>query len=196
MKVLFAAAAYLLGSIPSGYLIVRAADRRDIRDLGSGATGATNVLRTKGLKFALPVVVVDVLKGFLPAFLGLRLFHDPFLAGLAGFLAIVGHCFPFAIGFRGGKGVATAAGVFSALAFRPVLVCLAVFAIVVAVGRRVSLGSLAAAGTLPLAVLLIDGPGPVFIWSLAAAVLVVFRHKDNIGRLLRGTERRLGEPRT
>ena len=195
MRVLFAVASYLLGSIPTGYLLVRAADRKDIRDLGSGATGATNVLRVKGLKFALPVVLVDILKGVLPAFLGLRLFHDPFLAGLAGFLAIVGHCFPFSIGFRGGKGVATSVGLFSVLAFRPVLVCLAVFIVVVAVGRYVSLGSLAAAAALPPSVLLIDGPGPVLVWSLAASLLVIFKHKDNIRRLLGGTERRLGEKR-
>ncbi len=195
MKVLFAAASYLLGSIPTGYLLVRATDRRDIRDLGSGATGATNVLRVKGLKLAFPVVVIDVLKGVVPAFLGLRLFHDPFLAGLAGFLAIVGHCFPFSIGFRGGKGVATCVGVFSALAFRPVLVCLAVFIVVVAVSRLVSLGSLSAAVALPLSVFLIDGAGPVLYWSLAAALLVIFKHKDNVGRLLGGTERRLGEKR-
>ncbi|HVP89939.1 MAG TPA: glycerol-3-phosphate 1-O-acyltransferase PlsY [Terriglobales bacterium] len=192
MKVLFAAASYLLGSIPTGYLLVRAADRRDIRELGSGATGATNVLRVKGLKFALPVVIVDFLKGFLPAFLGLRLFHDPCLAGLAGFLAIVGHCFPFSIGFRGGKGMATSMGVFSVLAFRPVLVCLGVFIVVVAVSRYVSLGSIAAAAVLPLSIFLIDGPGPVFYWSVPSALLVIYKHKDNIGRLLGGTERRLG----
>ncbi|HYA48238.1 MAG TPA: glycerol-3-phosphate 1-O-acyltransferase PlsY [Burkholderiales bacterium] len=193
MKVLFAVASYLVGSIPTGYLVVRAADRRDIRDLGSGATGATNVLRVKGLKFALPVMIVDVLKGFLPVFLALRLFHDPFLAGLCSFLAVLGHCLPFSIGFRGGKGVATSVGAFGALGFPPVLASLAVFAATAAVSRFVSLGSILAALLFPLFVRLFHGPAVVFWWSLPTVALVVFKHKDNIRRLFRGEERRLGE---
>jgi glycerol-3-phosphate acyltransferase PlsY len=195
MRVLFAALSFLLGSIPTGYLLVRAADRRDIRDFGSGATGATNVLRVKGLRFAIPVMVLDVLKGFLPAFLAVRLFHDPFLAGLAGFLAVLGHCFPFAIGFRGGKGVATSVGAFSALAFPSVLLSLAIFIVAVAASRFVSLGSILAALVFPVSVRLLNGPGPVVWWSLATSALVIFRHKDNIRRLLGGEERRLGEER-
>jgi glycerol-3-phosphate acyltransferase PlsY len=192
MKVLFAVASYLVGSIPTGYLLVRAADRRDIRQLGSQSTGATNVLRVKGLRYAIPVMIVDVLKGFLPAFLGLRFFHDPFLAALAGFLAVLGHCFPFSIGFRGGKGVATSAGAFTALAFPPTLASLAVFILTIAVSRFVSLGSILAAVSFPFFVLLFRGPKTVFFWSLAIGALVIFKHKDNIRRLLGGTERRLG----
>lgn len=193
MKILFALASYLLGSIPTGYLLVRAADRRDIRDFGSGATGATNVLRVKGLRFAIPVMVVDVFKGFLPAFLGLRLFHDPVLAALAGFLAVVGHCFPFAIGFRGGKGMATSMGVFAALAFPLALACLGVFALTAAVTRYVSLGSVLGALAFPALVLLSRGPAGIFPWGLAVAALVVFKHAGNIRRLLSGTERKIGE---
>ncbi len=196
MRILFAVASYLLGSIPTGYLIVRAADRKDIRDFGSGATGATNVMRVKGLKFALPVMVVDVLKGFLPAFLGLRLFHDPALAGLAGFLAVVGHCFPFAIGFRGGKGMATSMGVFAALAFPLALACLGVFILTIALTRYVSLGSILGVVAFPLVTLVTRGPGGIFPWGLAVSALVVVKHAGNIRRLLAGSERRLGEKRT
>jgi len=193
MKVLFALASYFLGSIPTGYLLVRAADRRDIRDFGSGATGATNVLRVKGLKFALPVMVVDVLKGFLPAFLGLRFFHDPSLAALAGLLAVAGHCFPFAIGFRGGKGMATSLGVFAALAFPLALASVGVFALTVAVTRYVSLGSILGVLAFPLFTLVTRGPGGIFPWGLALSALVIFKHAGNIRRLLSGGERKIGE---
>ncbi len=196
MKVLFLLTSYLLGSIPTGYLLVRATDRSDIRRFGSGATGATNVLRAKGLKLAIPVMLVDVLKGFLPAFLGLRLFHDPALAALAGFLAVVGHCFPFAIGFRGGKGMATSMGVFAALAFPMALLCLGVFILTIALTRYVSLGSMLGVLAFPVAALATRGPGSLFLWGSALAVLVVLKHAGNIRRLLQGVERRLGEKRT
>jgi glycerol-3-phosphate acyltransferase PlsY len=193
MRILFALASYLVGSIPTGYLMVRAADRTDIRQAGSRSTGATNVLRVKGLKYAVPVMIIDVLKGYLPVFLGFRLFHEPLLAALAGFLAVLGHCFPFSIGFRGGKGVATSAGAFIALAVPSTLASLAVFILTVALTRFVSLGSILAALAFPFFVLLFHGPQTVFLSGLAIAALVIFKHKDNVRRLLGGTERKLGE---
>ncbi|MGD1009879.1 MAG: glycerol-3-phosphate 1-O-acyltransferase PlsY [Candidatus Aminicenantales bacterium] len=193
MKVLFAVASYLLGSIPTGYLLVRAADRNDIRRLGSQSTGATNVLRVKGLKYALPVAAVDVAKGFLPVFFAIRIFQDPVLAALCGFLAVFGHCFPFSIGFRGGKGMATSMGVYAALAWPPFFASLALFVVTVAVSRFVSLGSILAAVSFPFFLLLLHGSQAAFIWSLAIAALVLFKHRDNIGRLAGGTERKLGE---
>jgi glycerol-3-phosphate acyltransferase PlsY len=193
MRVLVAIASYLLGSIPSGYLLVRAAAREDIRDIGSRSTGATNVLRFKGWKYAVPVAVLDVLKGFLPAYLSLRMFGDPLFASLCAALAVVGHCFPFSIGFKGGKGVATSFGAYAALAFRPLLASAALFSLTVAFSRTVSLGSIVASLSFPVFVLLWDGPGGVFVGSLAIAVLVVARHGGNIRRLLDGTERKLGE---
>jgi len=196
VKILFAIASYLLGSIPTGYLLVRAADRRDIRQLGSQSMGATNVLRVKGLKFAIPVMIVDVLKGFLPAFLGARLFLDPGLAALSGFLAVLGHCFPFSIGFRGGKGMATSMGVYAALSMPSFFASLALFALTAAVSRFVSLGSILAAFSFPFFLLLFDGPRAVFFWGLAIAALVIFKHRSNIRRLLSGTERKLGEKTT
>jgi glycerol-3-phosphate acyltransferase PlsY len=193
MKILFAVASYLLGSIPTAYLLVRAVDRSDIRRTGSGNMGATNVLRTKGLKLAIPVVVIDVLKGFVPAFLALRLFHDPALAALAGFLAAFGHCFPFSIGFKGGKGMATAMGAYAALSPPAFAAGLAVFVIVTAGTRRVSLGSVLAAFAIPFFALLFHSPGAVFIGSLAIGALVIFMHRENIGRLIKGTERKMGD---
>ena len=193
IKILFAAAAYLAGSIPTGYLLVRSADRKDIRSVGSGSTGATNVLRVKGWKFALPVMAGDVLKGFLPAFLALRIFDDYRLAAAAGFLAVLGHCFPFAIGFRGGKGVATSMGAFAALAFLPFVAGLAVFVAVVALTRFVSLGSILAVLSFPFLLLAFHGPRQAFVWALAVSGIVVLKHGGNIRRLLRGRERKLGE---
>jgi len=193
MKVLFAAASYLVGSIPTGYLLIRGADKRDIRQFGSRSTGATNVLRVKGLKYAIPVMLVDVLKGFLPAYLGFRLFHDPAVGAMAGFLAALGHCFPFSIGFRGGKGMATSMGAFAALAFPAFLASLAVFVVTAAASRFVSLGSILAAVSFPLFVLLFHGPKPVLLWGLAISALVVLKHDANIRRLLAGAERKLGE---
>lgn len=193
MKVLFATASYLVGSIPTGYLVIRAADRKDIRRLGSRSTGATNVFRVKGWKYAIPVMLADVLKGFLPAYLGLRLFQGPAVGAMAGFLAALGHCFPFSIGFRGGKGMATSMGVFAALAFPCFLASLAIFVVTAAASRFVSLGSILAALSFPLFVLLFHGPMPVFLWGLAISALVVLKHAGNIRRLFAGAERKLGE---
>jgi glycerol-3-phosphate acyltransferase PlsY len=193
VKILFALAAYVLGSIPTGYLLLKIADRRDIRQLGSRSTGATNVLRLKGLKLALPVMIVDVLKGFVPAFLALRLFHDPRLAVASAFLSVLGHCFPFSIGFKGGKGMATSMGAYAALAPQAFAGSLAVFVVVTAVGRFVSLGTITGSLAFPLLVLFFRGAQELFFGSLAIAALIVFRHKDNVRRLLSGTERKLGE---
>ena len=196
MKILFGLASYLVGSIPTGYLMVRLAGRKDVRHFGSGSTGATNVLRLKGWKAALPVAVIDIAKGALPVALAARWFADPVFAALCGLLAVVGHCYPFSIGFRGGKGVATALGVFAAVAWAPCLGSLALFLIVVGLTRYVSLGSMAAALAFPLIVFAAGGPRPVAAVALAIALLIVFRHRGNIGRLLNGTERKLGEKAT
>ncbi len=192
MRILFAAASYLLGSIPTGYLLVRLRGRKDVRELGSGSTGATNVLRVQGLKAAVPVAFVDVLKGFLPAFLALRWFADPAFAAVCGLIAVVGHCFPFAIGFRGGKGVATSLGAYAAIAFVPCLASVGLFFIVVAATRFVSLGSILASIAFPILVLATGGSGGVAAVSLAIAILIVLRHKGNIARLVAGNERKLG----
>jgi glycerol-3-phosphate acyltransferase PlsY len=192
MKILFAVASYLLGSIPTGYLLVRLSGHKDVREYGSRSTGATNVLRIGGWKTALPVAVIDVLKGFLPAFLALRWFASPVFAAFCGLLAVVGHCFPFSIGFRGGKGVATSIGAYAAISMIPCLSSLGLFLVAVAVTRYVSVGSILSTLAFPLIVLLTGGPQGVAAVALAIAALVVFQHRGNIGRLIEGKERKLG----
>jgi glycerol-3-phosphate acyltransferase PlsY len=193
MKVVFAVLSYFLGSIPSGYLLVRWTGRKDIRKFGSRSTGATNVLRVRGLKTALPVAAIDVLKGFLPAFLALHFTGDPVFAALCAFLSVVGHCFPFSIGFRGGKGVATSLGAYAAVAWLPCIVGIAAFGLVAGLTRRVSLGSIIGSLAVPASVFAFGGQKGVLGWSLAISALVVFQHRGNIRRLLKGTERKLGE---
>ncbi len=196
MKIIVALASYLAGSIPTGYLLVRLSGRKDIREHGSGGTGATNVLRLKGWKLALPVAVIDILKGFLPVFLAAKWSADPVFAALCGLLAVVGHCFPFSIGFRGGKGVATALGAFAAIAWAPGLGGLGLFLIVIGLTRYVSLGSIAGSLAFPVIHFAAGGSPAVAAVALAVAALIVVRHKENIRRLLAGTERRLGEKAT
>lgn len=193
MNALIVLASYLLGSVPTGYLMVRWTGRKDVRDFGSRSTGATNVLRVGGWKSALPVAVFDVLKGFLPVLLAVKIFDDPLLAAICGFAAVVGHCFPFAIGFRGGKGVATSLGAFAAIAWAPCLASLGLFLVVVALTRYVSLGSILGSLAFPAVFLVAGGRKDVAIVAAALALLIVLRHRANIGRLAEGTERKLGE---
>jgi acyl phosphate:glycerol-3-phosphate acyltransferase len=191
-RLVFAAAAYLIGAFPTGYLAVRMRARRDIRTLGSGATGATNVLRVSGWKTAVPVAAIDIFKGAIPAWLAMRLFGDPAFAALAAFLAVLGHCFPVYIGFRGGKGVAAAAGAMAALAPFAAAACLGVFLAALAAARYVSLGSILAAIAFPGFAFLFRPERPTAAWSLPIVLLILLRHAGNIGRLLAGTEPKLG----
>jgi glycerol-3-phosphate acyltransferase PlsY len=193
MRIVIAVLSYLVGSIPTGYLLVRWTGRKDIRQFGSRSTGATNVLRVKGLKTALIVAAIDVLKGFLPAFLALRFTGDAVFAALCAFLSVLGHCFPFSIGFRGGKGVATSIGAYAAIAWQPCAVGVVVFGLVAGLTRLVSLGSILGSFAVPVCSLAFGAPTGVVTWSLAIAALVVFQHRGNIRRLLKGTERKLGE---
>lgn len=190
--IVFCIAAYLAGAVPTGYLIYRWTEKGDIRKVGSGNTGFTNVLRLKGWRWAVPVLLIDVAKGYLPPFLVLRLDDDPFGAAIVGVFAVIGHIFPFTIGFRGGKGVATAMGIFAALALGPAAISLAVFLLLAAFTRYMSVGSMAAVMGFPLISRLMGHDMIVSAAGAVIAVLVVAKHKDNIGRLIRGEERRLG----
>ncbi len=182
-------AGYGLGSIPFGLLLTRWAGAGDIRAIGSGNIGATNVLRTGRKGLALATLLLDLAKGGLPTALGLA-WLGPWGAVMAGAGAIVGHCYPVWLGFKGGKGVATAGGV--VLGLTPVVFPLILigFIAVVAATRWVSLGSITAACLAPLAALLL-GNGPAAWLYLLVAALIVLKHRDNIGRLLRGQENRL-----
>lgn len=198
--VLLLTIAYLLGSIPFGYLIVRAKEGVDVRASGSGATGATNVTRRAGKLAGALTLVLDAVKGALAVLLARKFLADDFginfwVAAVA-VAAIVGHIFPVWLKFRGGKGVATGVGAFLCLSPLAVLFASLLFLLVVISTRFVSLGSITAAAALPVIVWLIaySKPSRDFVPTLAASiagsVLIIFMHRANIGRLLNGTESR------
>jgi acyl phosphate:glycerol-3-phosphate acyltransferase len=186
--------AYLLGAVPFGYLLTRLAGRGDIRRSGSGNIGATNVMRLLGWRLALPVLLLDAAKGAAAVLLARALAPDPVALQLAaGFAAMAGHSFPVFLGFKGGKGVATALGVLIPLGVSVALAAVLLFAAVVAATRYVSLGSITGALVLPLLFWLLPGYSlPHVYFGAAAALLVILRHHANIGRLLRGREARFG----
>lgn len=193
MKILFALFSYLFGAVPTGYILFYISEKKDIRNFGSQATGATNVFRIKGWKYALPVILIDASKGFLPVFLALKLFEDKYLALLCAFLAVLGHCFPVYIKFKGGKGLATTFGAYAVLAFKPFLFSFALFLLVAGISRFVSLGSLLAALSYPIFLFLFKGEMETVYLGFALFLLIVFMHRGNIKRLIKGKERKLGE---
>lgn len=192
------AIAYAVGSIPFAYLAGAAAGV-DLRTQGSGNLGATNVFRVLGWKIGILVFLADALKGAIPVLLlppRIQAPGDPVLWALAcGVAAILGHVRPLYLGFRkGGKGVATAAGVFFALAPLPMLITFAAFVAIVLGTGYVSLGSLAAAALLPVLLFATHGAtSPLFIVSVVIACFVYWTHRANIGRLRRGEEHRFGK---
>jgi len=185
--------AYLLGSVSFAVLLVRSTTGKDIRTEGSGNAGATNVLRAHGKALGLAVAALDVGKGAAAVALVRLATADPRYAAAAAFAAVLGHVFPVFYGFRGGKGVATAFGAFLVLAPLAALVCAAIFFVVVAVTRYVSLGSVVAMVALPpVAGSLFHARAPVVAAAAATAILVVLKHRENLKRLARGTERKVG----
>jgi len=187
--------AYILGSIPFGFLIVRWQKGIDVRKTGSGSIGATNVMRTLGVIGFLATFVLDVGKGVAAVLLaGKMTAHDPRWVAVAAVAAILGHCFPVWLSFHGGKGVATGVGVFLALAPVQVGLVLIIFAVVVAVWRYVSLGSIIATGAFPALVhFMKHAPLPIVLGAAGGAAIIIARHHENIRRLLKGTENRLGK---
>lgn len=210
---------YLLGSIPFGYLLVRIFRGQDVRHTGSGNIGATNVARTGSKGLAIATLLLDALKGysavafafwlagshrFTPSEVPVSLYNSSsqtinsrtvfLLMSVAAFCAILGHMFTVWLRFKGGKGAATAAGAFMALAPKCMLFSLLLFAIVFALTRYVSLGSIVAAAAFPWLVLWLNPPerntAPILLVITASAALIIARHKDNIRRLLSGTENR------
>lgn len=189
--------AYFLGSIPFGFIIAKLFFKEDIRASGSGNIGATNAMRQFGTGVGILVLTFDILKGVAAVLVAKHLLpsHSPELA-IAAFCAILGHVFPIWLGFKGGKGVAVAAGVFVALTPLTVLGALAGFIVVVAVTRYVSLGSLAAATALGISNTIIelklDRPDYALLILIWIAVIVIFiKHKDNISRLKNKTENKI-----
>jgi acyl phosphate:glycerol-3-phosphate acyltransferase len=187
---------YLLGSIPFGYLLVRATGGGDIRFQGSGNIGATNVARAAGWSAGVLTLLLDAAKGFFAVWLSGRFSGGNIrIMVYAGLAAIIGHVFPVWLRFSGGKGVATALGVFVAICWPAAAAGVVLFLLVFSFWRYVSLASISAAAALPLLVYLLYAPGhapptAVTFSTLLAAALVIIKHRDNIERLLAGTEPR------
>jgi len=184
--------AYFLGSIPTGYWLGLAWKGVDVRRQGSGNLGATNVFRVLGTGPGLCTLAADILKGWLPVFWARHLFPlDLSLAIAVGLAAILGHTTSIFVRLRGGKGVATSAGVFAALLPLPTLAAVVVFVVVFAATRFVSLGSLFGVFSLAASSFLLPAPRPLAWATIVVAVFVVWTHRANIRRLLNGTENRL-----
>jgi glycerol-3-phosphate acyltransferase PlsY len=183
---------YLAGSIPFAFLLAR---RRgvDLRHAGSGNVGAANVLRTSGVPDAMIAFMLDAAKGAVAVLVAQRLSAEPATPVAGGLASIIGHIYPVWLGFRGGKGVATAGGVFVVLVPAAVGVAAAVFALAIWVTRYVSVGSMAAAVTLAVTTAAMDVAAAVTVGTAIAAVIIIHRHRGNLGRLIAGTERRVGQ---
>jgi acyl phosphate:glycerol-3-phosphate acyltransferase len=181
---------YLLGSVPFGYWLVLGLRHEDVRTVGSGNIGATNVWRTYGRGYGIPTILFDVAKGFVPAFVG-TLLVDEVVGALAGGLAMLGHWRPLFLGFqKGGKTVATAGGTFFGMATALGLIGLGLWIVTFLLTRYASLASIVTATSLPFVGLALGEPWPVIVFAAAAAVAVLLLHKANIARLRAGTESR------
>jgi len=183
-------AAYLIGGIPFGYLLVRWKTGQDVRALGSGNIGATNVHRVAGSGIGVLTLLLDILKGWVAVWLAAWLTdNDAFWMSLAALGVVFGHAFPAMLKFKGGKAVASFVGAFLFLSPVPLLGTTIVFVVTVAVSRHISLGSIIGAATFPLAVYLIQHPPtPVLLAAIIGSALIIWRHKTNIQRLRTGEE--------
>lgn len=180
---------YLIGAIPTGVLLTRAAGAGDIRQAGSGNIGATNVYRVAGRKLGILTLIGDALKGLVPMLVAVHFFdlHQIELA-LVALLLFLGHCYPIYLGFKGGKGVATGLGIFLVLSPLAVLGALGLFAVVLWKWRYISLASVIAAAAIPIFFSLLGGALPLLLTTVVISTLVVARHRGNIERLRAGTE--------
>lgn len=186
---------YLLGSITFSYVIGRLKGI-DIREHGSGNAGATNTFRTLGITAGIIVLILDLLKGIAAVWIG-KWFAPEYniVAVLCGIFAIIGHNWPIYFGFKGGKGVATSLGVSATICFLPTLIVLVIIIVVIAITRYVSLGSLVFAVLLPIFIMIIYDPIPMEVLgaSIVLAIFVIMRHRNNIIKLWRGEENKLGK---
>jgi acyl phosphate:glycerol-3-phosphate acyltransferase len=185
-------AGYLIGSVPFALVLARKWGTADLRAIGSGNLGAANVMRASGVTAGVLVAVLDLAKGAASVALAAQLSREAAAPALAGFAAIIGHIYPIWLRFKGGKGVATACGVFSVLTPAVVPPVLAIFLATVSLTKYISLGSLLATLALPPIAYAIGSPPPVVFAAMAASAIIVFRHRSNVMRLRTGTERRIG----
>ncbi len=191
LGVLLVLFSYLLGAITFGEIIARIKGV-NLKEIGSGNVGATNVSRALGKKYGVLVFFLDMLKGFIPTHLAIKLFGlSSVWVTLTGLGAVLGHMFPIFFGFRGGKGVATAFGVLLAVSPKVALFSFLVWILVVSFTRYVSLGSITASLSAVFFLMVSDMPNNICIMALLIAFLIIFKHKDNISRLLSGTEHRI-----
>jgi len=195
--------AYLLGSIPTGYWLVKSLKGIDIRTIGSGSTGATNVLRAAGKGAGIFTLVFDVVKGYVPVVLAASMedsywstipgYYPHLIPTLAAIIAIIGHSKSIFLGFSGGKSAATTLGTLYGLKSLAASSTFATWIAIVATTKLVSLASIVAAVACPVFMFLFKAPPAVLVFSMVACVFVVVRHKDNIKRLLAGTESKIGD---
>lgn len=183
---------YLVGAVPMGYLVARVL-RVDIRAHGSGNIGATNVLRTLGKGPAVLTLLLDAAKGYTGVWIALALGPEPWWGSVGALLAVVGNCWSIFLGFRGGKGMATGLGAFLRLIPLAVLPAILVWVAVAATLRYISLASVTAALCVPIGAALLRYHWSEALAALAVALIIALRHRDNVARLLSGTERKLGE---
>ena len=180
---------YLLGSVPTGLLLTKMFSKIDPRKVGSKNIGATNIFRTAGKKLGILTLVGDILKGMIPIVIASRLGLPDLWIAIAGLSSFLGHIFPIFLGFRGGKGVATALGVYVVISPIAVLIEFLVFAGIVWKWRYISLGSISCATTIPILIAFFRSDSQAyFIVSVVIAALILYRHQSNISRLLQGTE--------
>ncbi|MBF0495628.1 MAG: glycerol-3-phosphate 1-O-acyltransferase PlsY [Deltaproteobacteria bacterium] len=193
MSIILIVLSYLLGSIPTGVVLSKRLAGVDIRNYGSGNIGATNISRLMGKKFGSIVLAIDILKGFLPVLVGKLIFppqslFTPWILALVGLAAFLGHVFPFSLSFKGGKGVATAAGALLAISPISILMALCIFLAVTYKTKYVSAGSLAGALSLPAVIGLVTVTRPYILTTWIIAAIIVVKHRENIIRLARGEE--------
>lgn len=193
LTVLGILAAYLIGAIPVGFLVARAAGSADIRRAGSGSIGATNVLRTLGVLPAVLTLVGDIVKGYLAVTAARAIGTEAWAAAAGAVAAVTGNCWPVFLAFRGGKGVATGLGAFLALIPWAIAPAAALWIVVTAISRYVSLASIVACVSLPVSAALLGYPRHAVIAAVVTAAVIIWRHRKNIARLASGSESRLGE---
>lgn len=186
-------AAYLIGAIPVGFLVARAAGSTDIRRAGSGTIGATNVLRTLGVGPAVLTLVGDIVKGYLAMSAARAIGPEPWAASAGAVAAVAGNCWPLFLAFRGGKGMATGLGAFLAVVPWAVAPAAVLWLVVTSLSRYVSLASILSCLSLPLAAALLGYPRHSVVAAALVALIITWRHRENITRLASGTEHRLGD---
>lgn len=193
LKIIILIISYLIGSIPTAYLFGKYIKSIDIRKVGSGNVGATNVFRTIGKKYGIIVLLIDMLKGLIPILITKHIINieSEYFIIVVGLLAIAGHIWTVFLNFKGGKGVATSAGVFLGLAPIPVVISLIIFGIAVYMTHYISAGSILASILLPFSVYHYYSFSPIFFFTIIITIFVIYKHKDNIKRIINQTENKI-----